>query len=179
MGGYAGGPEGTAVVTVATALQNTIFFQSHYHMCFPIHYIHLCNTTRDLLWVISTVGQAISRNTRLPMTIAGELDSGPCTEMVLQEATTYSVAGTVSGLSLMAVEVTNNKCLDHCTGMKREEANELVKEVLEKYEHRIGEAPIGKSFRDCYDAETITPSKEYLEIYKTVKKELGDIGLNI
>jgi methylamine--corrinoid protein Co-methyltransferase len=130
------------------------------------------------------------------MTIAGELDSGPCTEMVLQEATTYSVAGTVSGLSLMAVEVTNNKCLDHCTGMearmaaeaghsvarsgmKREEANELVKEVLEKYEHRIGEAPIGKSFRDCYDAETITPSKEYLEIYKTVKKELGDIGLNI
>ena len=196
MGGYAGGPEGTAVVTVATALQNTVFYQSHYHMCFPIHYIHLCNTTRDLLWVISTVGQAISRNTRLPVTIAGELDSGPCTEMVLYEAAAYSSVGTVSGLSLMAVEVTNNKCLDHCTGMearmaaevghavakagmKREDANELVKDVLKRYEGRIGEAPIGKSFRECYDAETITPTKEYLDIYEAVKSELKDMGLEI
>ena len=196
MGGYSGGPEGTAVVTVATALQNTIFYQCHYHMCFPIHYIHLCNTTRELLWVISAAGQAISRNTRLPVTIAGELDSGPCTDMVLQEAAAYSMVGTVSGLSLMAVEVTNNMCLDHCTGMearmaaeaghavagsgmKREDVNELVKDVLDRYESRIGEAPIGKSFRECYDAETITPSNEYLEIYDAVKRELGDMGLEI
>jgi len=194
MGGYAGGPEGTAVVTVATALQDAVFLQAHYHMCFPIHYIHLCNTTRDLLWVISTVGQAISSNTRLPVTIAGELDSGPCTDMVLLEAAAYSSAGTVSGLSLMAVEVTNNKCLDHCTGMearmaaevghavaesglKREDANELVKDILKRYEGRIGQAPLGKSFRECYDAETITPTKEYLDIYDDVKRELENIGL--
>jgi methylamine--corrinoid protein Co-methyltransferase len=196
MGGYAGGPEGTAVVTVATALQDAVFLQPHYHMCFPIHYIHLCNTTRDLLWVISTVGQAISRNTHLPVTIAGELDSGPCTEMVLYEAAAYSSAGTVSGLSLMAVEVTNNKCLDHCTGMearmaaeaghavaesgmKREDINEFVKDVLKRYEGRIGQAPMGKSFRECYDPETIIPTKDYLDIYDTVKNELGDMGLEI
>ena len=40
-------------------------------------------------------------------------------------------------------------------------------------------APIGKSFRECYHAETITPSKEYLKVYETMKKELSDIGLNI
>ncbi|GAH87926.1 unnamed protein product, partial [marine sediment metagenome] len=163
---------------------------------FPIHMIELCNTTRELLWVISLVGQAISRNTRLSVAIAGELDAGPCTEMVLYEATAYASVGTVSGLNLMAVEVTNNLCLDHCTGMearmaaeaghavatsgmKREDINELVKELLKKYETKIGKAPIGKNFRECYDPETITPSNEYLKIYNNVKKELKEIGLEI
>jgi len=196
MGGYAGGPEGTAVVTVATAIQNSIFCQPHYHMCFPIHMMRLCNTTRELLWVISMVGQSISRNTHLLVTIAGELKSGPCTDMVLYEATAYSVAGTISGLSLMAVEVANNRYLDHCTGMearmaaevghaiaksnmKRNVANELVKNILEKYENKIEHAPIGKSFRECYNTETITPSDEYLNIYNNVAMELRDLGLEI
>jgi methylamine--corrinoid protein Co-methyltransferase len=196
MGGYAGGPEGTAVITVATAIQNTIFFQPHYHMCFPIHIRHLCNTTRELLWVISMVGQAISRNTHLLVTVAGELASGPCTDMVLYEATAYSLVGTISGLNLMAVEVANNRYLDHCTGMearmaaevghavaesnmKRNDANELIKKVLKKYEDRIKNAPIGKSFRECYDVKTATPSDEYLNLYKNVVKELRDLGIEV
>lgn len=196
MGGYAGGPEGTAVVTVATAIQNSIFYQPHYQMCFPIHMTHLCNTTRELLWVISMVGQAISRNTHLLVTVAGELSSGPCTDMVLYEATAYSVAGTVSGLSLMAVEVANNRYLNHCTGMearmaaeaghaiarsnmKRDVANELIKNVLKKYEDKIEHAPMGKSFRECYDTEAVTPSDEYLGIYDDAVRELRDLGLEI
>ena len=63
--------------------------------------------------------------------------------------------------------------------MKREDANELVKDILKRYEGRIGQAPLGKSFRECYDAETITPTKEYLDVYDTVKNELGDMGLEI
>jgi len=196
MGGYSGGPEGTAVITVANAIQNTALFQPHYHMFFPIHIRHLCNTTRELLWVISMAGQALSRNTHIPAAIAGELASGPCTEMVLYEATAYSLAGTVSGLNLMAVEVANNKYLDHCSGMeariaaeaghavaksriKRDSANELIKKILEKYEDKIGHAPIGKSFRECYDIRTITPSREYLDIYNKVTKELTELGLEI
>lgn len=194
MGGYSGGPEGTAVVTVATALQNTLIYQPHYHMCFPLHITHLCNTTQELLWVISMVGQAISRNTHLLMAVAGELASGPCTDMALYEAAAYAIVGTVSGLNLMAVEVAKNKYLDHCSGMearmaaeaghaasrmKREDANELIKEILKKYQDRIKDAPVGKSFRECYDLKTIAPSSEYNSIHNDVVMNLKNLNLEI
>jgi len=128
--------------------------------------------------------------------IGGEAASGPCTETVLYEATAYSLAGTVSGSNLFAVEVAKNKYLDHCSGMearmaaevghavarsniKRNDANELIKNILEKYENKLGDAPIGKSFRECYNVRTITPSKEYLDIYNKVVKELENLGLEI
>jgi len=194
MGGYSGGPEGTAVVTVANALQNSLIYQPHYHMCFPLHITYLCNTVQELLWVISVVGQAVSRNTHLLMAIAGELASGPCTHTVLYEAAAYAIAGTVSGLNLMAVEVAKNKYLDHCSGMearmaaeaghaasgmKLEDANELLKEVLKRYRDRIKEAPVGKSFRECYDLKTITPTSEYNSIYDSVVADLKNLNLEI
>jgi hypothetical protein len=37
--------------------------------------------------------------------------------------------------------------------------------------------PFGKKFEECYDSDTITPSKEYMEIYSKVRKELEDLGL--
>lgn len=194
MGGYSGGPEGTAVVTVANAIQNSLIYRPHYHMCFPLHITYLCNTTQELLWVISMVGQAIGRNTHLLMAIAGELASGPCTHMALYEAAAYAIAGTVSGLNLMAVEVAKNKYLDHCSGMearmaaeaghaasgmKREDANELIKEILKRYQDRIKDAPIGKSFRECYDLKTITPSSVYNSIYNTVIMDLKNLAFEI
>jgi len=194
MGGYPGGPEGTAVVTVANAIQNSLIYRPHYHMCFPLHMTYLCNTTQELLWVISMVGQAISRNTRLLMAIAGELASGPCTHMALYEAAAYAITGTVSGLNLMAVEVAKNKYLDHCSGMearmaaeaghaasgmKREDANELVEEILKRYQDRIKDAPTGKSFQECYDLKTITPSSEYNSVYNTVIMDLKNLAFEI
>jgi len=194
MGGYSGGPEGTAVVTVASALQNSLIYRPHYHMCFPLHITYLCNTVQELLWVISMVGQAISRNTHLLMAVAGELASGPCTDMALYEAAAYAIAGTVSGLNLMAVEVAKNKYLDHCSGMearmaaeaghaasgmKRQDANELIKRILKKYQDRVKDAPVGKSFRECYDLRTITPSSEYNSIYNSVVMNLKNLAFEI
>jgi methylamine--corrinoid protein Co-methyltransferase len=195
MGGYAG-PEGTAVLTVANAIQDTLMFQAHYHMPFPLHITDLCNTTPELLWVISVVGQAVSRNTHLLMAIAGELASGPCTDMVLYEASSYAIAGTVSGLNLMAVEVAKNKYLDHCSGMearmaaeaghatarsriKRADANLLLKEILKRYQDRIKDPSLGKGFRECYDLKTITPSLEYDKIHASVAADMKNLGLQI
>lgn len=195
MGAYSG-PEGTAVLTVANAIQDTLMFQAHYHMPFPLHITNLCNTTPELLWVISVVGQAVSRNTHLLMAIAGELASGPCTDMVLYEAASYAIAGTVSGLNLMAVEVAKNKYLDHCSGMearmaaeaghasarsriKRADANLLLKEILKRYQGRIKDPPLGKSFRECYDLKTIMSSTEYNKIHASVAADVKNLGLQI
>lgn len=195
VGSYAG-PEGTAVITVANAIQDSLIFQPHYHLPFPFDMRSNCNTVPELLWLISVVGQAISRNTHLLMSMAGVTASGPCTHTVLYEAAAFSIVSTVSGLNVFAAEVGTDKYVDHCTGMesrmaglaghavaksgmKREDTNELIKEILKQYQHELKNAPIGKSFRQCYDQKTVEPSAEYIAIMNDVKLSLKKLGVAI
>ena len=62
--------------------------------------------------------------------------------------------------------------------MTREQANEVVKEILAQYEAQIGEAPIGKRFDECYNLETLEPTQEYLDLYERVKGKLSGFGLD-
>jgi methylamine--corrinoid protein Co-methyltransferase len=63
------------------------------------------------------------------------------------------------------------------SGIKRAEANELVKKITAKYEKQITEAPLGKTFQECYDVKRIFPTGEYTELYRAVKRELLDLGV--
>ncbi len=66
-------------------------------------------------------------------------------------------------------------------GVKRDFANTLADEMLSRYEHRITKesdgGPMGHTFDEIYELNTLTPRKKYLEIYEKVKKELEDLGL--
>ena len=56
----------------------------------------------------------------------------------------------------------------HCVskhGIKRDDANDFLRKILQKYENKLLEAPIGKSFSECYDLKKITPQEEYINIY--------------
>ena len=61
--------------------------------------------------------------------------------------------------------------------MKREDANEIVKKLIPKYEDRLRRPPKGKSFPECFDVKTLKPSKEWLDIYQRVSKEFEDLGV--
>ena len=63
-----------------------------------------------------------------------------------------------------------------CVGMSRSQSNELVKELLGKYEDKIHNAPIGKRYQDCYDMDSGLPSQEYIDLYGEVKEELQVMG---
>ena len=63
-------------------------------------------------------------------------------------------------------------------GIKRGQANEMVKEILVKYEDQIEEAPIGKRFDECYDLKTVQPTQEYLDLYERCKEVLTGVGLD-
>lgn len=65
------------------------------------------------------------------------------------------------------------------TGMSREEANEIVKQLTQKYESGLKDEPSGKPFEEVYDLETITPIAEWQGLYDEVKTELMVIGLPI
>ena len=194
LGGLCEGPEGTAIVGIAYHIQSLMVNQAHYVNYFPIHMRHMNNTGEDLLWGISLAYQALARNTPLLSFSNGFTAAGPCTEMVLYEAAAHGLVSVVSGANLWEIAVARNKYKNRATpmearmacevangavelGIKRSEANKLAKKVINKYKNQIAEAPLGKTFPECYDARKVTPSEEYTRLYATVKAELRDMGV--
>jgi methylamine--corrinoid protein Co-methyltransferase len=194
MGGYAGGPEATAIVHVAHHFLGLLAFGAQWHDGFPLHLMQGCNSTRDLLWLISVTGQALARNTHLLIGVSPFTAAGPCTEMVVQEIAATVLAATVSGLHLNLVAVARNKLPERSSGMEarigaetayliagqgisRKKANEIVSKILGEYESSIPQAPQGKRFDECYDLKTVRPTQEYLDVYDRVKEQLTKFGL--
>jgi methylamine--corrinoid protein Co-methyltransferase len=192
MGGYAGGPEGTAIVTLAHHLQGLLVHQVAYSD-FPVtHLKYSCSTARESLWVAGIVGQAISRNTHLLTATEAITAAGPCTEMCLYEIAANSIVGTVSGIHINSASAAKSQYLDRetgmeakmgcevghaATGLKRANANELVNQIVSRYEQNLENPSLGSRFQDCYDLNTVKPSDEYKNIYLHVKKELQELGL--
>jgi methylamine--corrinoid protein Co-methyltransferase len=114
--------------------------------------------------------------------------------MVLYEAAAHGLASTVSGADLWETAVAHNKYRNYATplearlacevghavakqGMKRPQANEIVLQLLDKYEERIPDAPKGKPFQECYDPRTSRPMPWYLDMFEQVKGELAAVGI--
>jgi methylamine--corrinoid protein Co-methyltransferase len=63
-------------------------------------------------------------------------------------------------------------------GVTREQADEIVKQILAQYEDQLAEAPIGKRLDECYNLDTLEPTQEYVELYERVKEKLSGFGLD-
>jgi methylamine--corrinoid protein Co-methyltransferase len=140
------------------------------------------------------MGQAISRNTHLLSLSLNYTAAGPCTPMVLQETTASVMAAVASGLSIEMGGTATNKYEDRMTpveprisgevahavaGMKRSDANEIVKKLLPKYEKKLADPPLGKTLHECWDAEKRRPSKEYTTVVKRFKTDLAGLGVEL
>ncbi len=195
MGGYAGGPEGTMVTTIAHFFLGLFAFQAEYHIPFPIDLHQVCNTSSEMLWLTSVYCQAISRNTHLLNMSVTMAAAGPATEMLFYEMAAHAIASTVSGANLVQGGIARDKYPErtstlelragaevaHITarmGMKRDQANEIIKKIVSRYEKEIPNAPMGKKFSEIYNIERVTPTDEYLAIYHKIRKELKELGLD-
>ena len=121
--------------------------------------------------------------------------AGLCTDEVLWEIATVTVAATVAGLHHDGVGATGGSIEDHtsgleqrffaevshaCLGMKRDAANELVLELLSHYEESHKDEPLkGKPFSEIYDLDAVEPTEEWLEHYHRVKDGVAAIGLDV
>jgi methylamine--corrinoid protein Co-methyltransferase len=194
LGGYSGGPEGTAVSNVAHHMMGILTYQSSWLLPFTIHLRYVASSSRDMLWVISTMGQAISRNTHLLSINLNYTTAGPCTPMVLYETSAAVTAAVASGLSIESLGVATNKHEDRTTpveprisaevghavaGMKRSDANEIVVKLLAKYESKLSAPPLGKSLYECWDADARRPTKEYRAVIKRFKAEMVNLGVEL
>jgi methylamine--corrinoid protein Co-methyltransferase len=195
MGGYAGGPEGSAINMVAHLFLGRIAFMTEYTNFFPIDIHETCNTTRAMLWLTAMCHQAMARNTHMLHFANTFIAAGPCTDFACYELINHGVTAAVSGAALSPAASARNMYPERCTGMEgriaaeaahaaalsgmtRKDANALVNKILPKYEDKIKEAPKGQRISQCYDLKTVTPTDEYLELYQRIKKEVGEMGLD-
>ena len=119
--------------------------------------------------------------------------AGPGTKSLLYENAALAIANVSSGISVvescMSASGTNprhasgldskicGEVAHAATGMSRGQADEIVKQLIEKYEQGLDQKPAGKPFEEVYDLETITPTAEWQGIYDEVKVELQQMGL--
>jgi len=194
MGGYAGGPEGTALSNVAHHMMGILTYQASWLLPFPLHLRYVSSSSREMLWLISATGQAISRNTHLLSINLNYTSAGPMTPMCLYETTASVIAAVVSGQSIESVGVASNKEEDRTTpveprisaevghavaGMKRSDANEILLKLLAKYESKLPNPPLGKTLFECWDPERRRPSKEYSSLISRFKKEMHELGVEL
>ena len=194
IGGLSGGPEGTAVMIVANCIQGIMVQKANYHLCFPTDILYVCSTTKRALWASNVASQAIARNIKVPFIYLSYQASGPATEMLFYEIAASMLSAVSSGVAIETAHPCKAALNDYITpletefsvevavaasGMKRNDADELVKILLKKYEKDLPNAPIGKKYQECYDVKTGKVKPEYLDLYNRIRKELEDLGLKI
>jgi hypothetical protein len=193
LGGYCGGPEGTAITNAAYIIAGILVMKGSYHLSFPIDLNLGCSTSRKVLWAVGVSSQAISRNISYPFLQTGYVAAGPMTKNYFYEATAYLLTAIPSGASAQTPIPCKAVQVDHQTPLEmqfsaeviraapkidREYANDIVKRLLPMYEERLSSPPGGKPYQDCYDLTTGYPKQEYLDLYKRMKQEVADIGIS-
>jgi methylamine--corrinoid protein Co-methyltransferase len=191
LGGYAGGPEGVAVVNTAYHIFCMLVLRASNHLTFPLH-IRGWNTSQQLLWTQSLATQAISRNSHMPFLAYTYTASGPMTEMNFYEIAAGMITTVVSGGNIEFGGIGAAKNIDYLTPMQprfasevahaavcmsRAEANQIVKKLLTKYQDQLTDPPKGVSFQESYDWGSIEPKQEYVDLYCRIKDELTGYGL--
>jgi methylamine--corrinoid protein Co-methyltransferase len=192
IGGLGGRAEGTAIVSVADHLLGVVLYDADYHM-FSLTHLNYVNNTDPLgIWVQAMVGQALSRNTPIVLLNDIYVLSGPGTKELLYECAAGAVVGTVVGFNMQGAGTTGGYNRDHTTGLEarligevsqaslgltRQEASELIPELMKGYIDTLSEPNRGRPFWEVYDVETVQPTPEWLDIYYTVKEEISQIGL--
>jgi len=204
IGGWAGGPEGALIVSIASAIMAVAVYKigigSSYN---ALGYLRASSpnysafVTRPCVWGSAIGSQALSRNTKIINTAVAMTNAGPGTEMQFQEIVSALCAAIPCGREGLSQGVRRFKVkpllgsglenrfwgeIGHAmAGVKRDLANSLAKEMLAKYENKITRdsdgGPVGHTLDEIYDLNTLTPRKEFTEVYKKVKKELEDLGL--
>lgn len=195
VGGLAGDAPGATIVMLASIMAANLVCMADYHLCHPIHIQDVATTARGCLWLQSVLCQTFAKNA--PAIIVCDLwpSSGAMTKELFYEVAANTIVVTVSGGHLEGLGSANgNK--PNGTGlevrlmgevgkavarqkMTREQANEIVLKLLDKYEHvfRMEDGNCGKPFNEAYDMETITPLPEWQAMYEEVKAELTEMGI--
>jgi hypothetical protein len=189
LGGLAGGPAGTAVVTAAYNPVDMLILRAAVQHPFPTHFDLGTNSTRDTIWARSLANQAATRHSPLPIVNTGHAAAGPMTKMHFYEFSAWIIGAIASGGSIEVGPSAKGIATDYNTpmafylgsgvahavaGMSRKEASVIVDALLKKYEDRLPDPPIGQTYQECFDLMTGKPGMEFITLYREVIREMTD-----
>jgi methylamine--corrinoid protein Co-methyltransferase len=193
IGGYPGPPEGAVLSAMAFAMLQYALYGNHCGGAAIMDIRYQGNSGPHALWAISVFLQGLSRNTDLLTNTVFNQTAGPNTEMLLYETAALALNFAVSGTTLcIGPRSAGGKLSDHLSplecrlsgmvleagaGMSRAQGNEIVKALLPKYETHVSDPPMGESFDQCYDLETLQPVQGWLDKFDKVKGELTALGV--
>jgi len=194
IGGYAGGPEGAAVVTIASFLLGLIIYRASVSVCHPAHNKWVSTSPPESIWAENIVGQAFARNA--PIITIGDVwpISGTGTRDILHEIAAITITKTLTGNHPHGVGSTNGKfpngsgldarCMAEMAhaawhqqlSLKR--GNEIVCDLISRYEDKLATPDYGFPYNEVYDVEAAVPLPWWLEMYEDTKKQFTrDYGL--
>jgi methylamine---corrinoid protein Co-methyltransferase len=193
IGGFGGGPAGAALVLAAAIILSTAAYGVDMHCLHPIHNKYISVSTKEGMWVDSVVGRAFARNAPLALLADAWTTAGAGTANILYETAAMAIAQETSALHTDSLGSTNG-VYPNCSGLEArffaevvhaafnqkmtpEFANDLVLKLFEKYESGFENPDFGLPFPEVYDIRTIEPKPEWLDIYKRVKDEVADMGV--
>jgi methylamine--corrinoid protein Co-methyltransferase len=192
-GGYAGGLEETAIIDVATTINSFVMLGATWHLDGPIHVRWGITTAREALAVAGHAAMAVEKHTRFILGNQYYTLAGPCTVMCLLETAAQAITDTASGREILSgVASAKGVLTDMFTpmearmmaeaayavaGMPVSEVNVLLDKLVAGYEKDYKTAPKGKTFSECYDVKTLTPTDEYVSVYEEAVGVLRGLGL--
>lgn len=193
IGGYGGGPEGTAITAVASVIASTLLGGDFVHIG-PQHIKLRVQTNQHSLWLSSIVNQAVARNSKMITTTSHTTAGRPGSLQFALEFSALAVASVISGSNQSgprpAEPLGNNQnsplmCRLFAevgratTRIDRAKANEIVLALHQEYKDHLDLAtsPRGKTFNELYDLNTLEPSEEHYATYQEARAKLLALGL--
>ncbi|MEM2739042.1 MAG: monomethylamine:corrinoid methyltransferase [Candidatus Bathyarchaeia archaeon] len=192
-GGFGGGSETLAIVSTADAIF-TLLVEGAWGVATGGGMSPVGNPPYyDTLWFQIANKLALKRNIEGLIGGGPWVYSEPCTEMVVHELAYMTLPIAIVSDFLICACAAQGAPFDYVTGMEArivseitdaslgmslEDANDWAKTIFEKHlKNKIPQK--GKTFQECYDLKTLTPSREYIELYEKAKKEYADLGLKV
>ncbi|MHA1713207.1 MAG: monomethylamine:corrinoid methyltransferase, partial [Candidatus Ranarchaeia archaeon] len=195
IGGFGGGPAGTALLAVAEQLAAMVLGASVVHFGAQ-HIIYGHQSNSQSLWTSLLVNHAVSRNSHIVHTTSIVPAARPGELQYFIEIAAQTIGAVISGshvtgprTALLAKPNQNTPLsarlmaeIAHAT-TKLSVANalEIVEAIypLYKDKQKLADMKAGKGFESLYDLSTLEPTAPHMSQYEKAKSLLQDIGLPI
>jgi methylamine--corrinoid protein Co-methyltransferase len=193
IGGYGGGPAGTAIVAAASFMAAVLLGGEIVHIG-PQHLKFKQQTNLHSLFLASLANQAVARGSRIIATTSHTTSGRPGSAQYAHEFAALALAAVTGGSNVSGPRPAeplgfNNvsplmgrlfaEVAHAAAGLTRGQAAEIVGRLYAKYKDslELDKAPKGEAFEKLYDTSTLRPTAEHQRLYDGLKEELLSLGL--
>lgn len=193
VGGYGGGPDGSAIVAAASFIASTLLGADVVHIG-PQHLKYKSQTNNHSLFLGSLANQAANRNSRIITTTSHTTAGRPGSTQYPYEFSALELSVVTSGSNVSGPRPAeplgyNNvsplmarlfaEVAHAAAGLTRSQAADIVVKLFEKYKDNLDFAtsPKGLPFEKMFDLNTLKPNAEHQALYDEVKEELIRLGV--